>query len=176
MTDIVQKGDSILREKAPEVQAEEFATPKLHKIITDMSEAMASQHDAVAIAAPQIGVSKRIFLISGIVFTEEGEPKADDLVFINPVIKKLSKQKESMDEGCLSVRWKYGNVVRHEKATVTAYDETGKQFTYNGSGLLAQIFQHEIDHLDGILFTDKAENIRDMPDEEIEKIKNAGKQ
>jgi peptide deformylase len=64
-----------------------------------------------------------------------------------------------MSEGCLSVRGDYGMVMRHEKASVRALDERGKPFTLHGSGLLAQIFQHEVDHLEGVLFTDKAEHI-----------------
>jgi peptide deformylase len=66
-----------------------------------------------------------------------------------------------MAEGCLSVRGKYGSVLRHDKATVQAQDIHGKTFTYHGAGLIAHIFQHEIDHLDGILYTDKAEKLED---------------
>ena len=71
------------------------------------------------------------------------------------------KTKQVMEEGCLSVRWLYGEVKRATKATVTAYDITGKKFTRSSSGLLAQIFQHEIDHLDGILFTDKTKELKE---------------
>ncbi len=85
-----------------------------------------------------------------------------DLVCINPTLIKLSKQKKKVPEGCLSVRWLYGNVLRAEKATVEAYDEHGKKFTRGGSGLLAQIFQHETDHLNGILFIDTAEDVEEM--------------
>jgi len=67
-----------------------------------------------------------------------------------------------MDEGCLSVRGKYGKVKRSEKTTMTALDESGKKFRYGGSGLISQIFQHETDHLDGILFTDKATDIENI--------------
>ena len=66
-----------------------------------------------------------------------------------------------MDEGCLSVRWWYGGVERAEKTTIHAYDESGARFTRGASGLLAQIFQHETDHLDGVLFTDKAKGLRE---------------
>ena len=70
-----------------------------------------------------------------------------------------------MEEGCLSVRWLYGKVKRSEKATVRAHDETGKIFTKGASGLLAQAFQHEVDHLNGILFTDKATHLESLPPE-----------
>ena len=72
------------------------------------------------------------------------------------------KDKKFMDEGCLSVRPFYGKVRRATKATVEAYNEEGKKFTFGGSGLLANIFQHEIDHLDGILFIDKAKDINEV--------------
>ena len=85
------------------------------------------------------------------------------MVFINPKISKLSREKEWLPEGCLSVRWLYGNTLRSKKATVTAYDENGKKFTRGASGLLAQIFQHETDHLKGVLFIDKAKNIKEEP-------------
>lgn len=125
----------------------------------------------MALAAPQIGESLRIFIVNASVVeaikkgTEYTPDKqaAKDIIFINPELTKLSKQKRPMEEGCLSVRWLYGRVLRSEKATVVAYDETGKKFQKGASGLLAQVFQHEIDHLDGILFTDKATDIRDLP-------------
>ena len=78
-------------------------------------------------------------------------------------IRLLSKKRQILDEGCLSVRPLFGKVERSEKATVTAYDENGKKFTRGGSGLLAQIFQHEIDHLNGILFIDKATDLKEQP-------------
>src|SRR6185295_15811219 len=87
--------------------------------------------------------------------------KEKDLVFINPKISKLSRDKEWVPEGCLSVRWLYGRTYRSKKATVTAYDENGKKFVRGASGLLAQIFQHETDHLNGILFIDHAVDIKE---------------
>ena len=96
---------------------------------------------------------------------KEDLSKLSDSVYINPEIKKLSKNKERLDEGCLSVRYLYGKVERSEKASIEAYDESGKKFKMGASGLLAQIFQHEVDHLNGILFTDKADDIVEvLPD------------
>lgn len=93
-------------------------------------------------------------------------PKAsagkEDMVFINPEILKTSKEKMAFEEGCLSVRWLYGKVRRSQKTLVRAYDENGKLFTMGGSGLLSQAFQHEIDHLNGILFIDKATSLKEM--------------
>jgi peptide deformylase len=165
---ITQKGETVLRETARNVELTEISSPKIQKIIADMKTALAEQEDGVAIAAPQIGVPLRIFVVSkradiiikGIEsITEEEMNKLKDPVYINPEIKKISRQKNIMDEGCLSVRYLYGKVERAEKVTVTAYDEKGKKFVKGGSGLLAQIFQHEIDHLNGILFVDKADDI-----------------
>jgi len=158
---------SALREKASSVKKEEIGSKKLAKIISDLKKALTSQDDGVAIAAPQIGVSLRIFVVSGKAFAisngeDENASDYKDMVFINPKIEKSSRKKEAMDEGCLSVRGKYGKVKRAEKTTMTALDESGKKFRYGGSGLISQIFQHETDHLDGILFTDKATDIENI--------------
>jgi peptide deformylase len=172
MVPIVQKDDPVLRKIAEPVPADMFDTPKLRKILADMSKTLATQDDGVAIAAPQIGVSYRIFLISGnaleAVYPELGDglpegEKVPDMAFINPIITKLSRDKEEMEEGCLSVRYLYGKTFRSKKARVRAFDEKGNAFEFGSSGLIAQIFQHETDHLDGILFIDKATDIHDVP-------------
>jgi peptide deformylase len=169
---IVQKEDKVLRQNAKEIPVHEITAPKIKKILKEMSEALKSQNDGVAIAAPQIGYPLQIFIVSGKIFSEgfirgEALPKSSkipkDMVFINPKISKLSREKEWLPEGCLSVRWLYGNTLRSKKATVTAYDENGKKFTRGASNLLAQIFQHETDHFKGILFIDKAKNIKEEP-------------
>lgn len=185
MITIVQKENPVLRAIAQEVGPKEFGTPGLKKILNDMSVAMEKEEDGVAIAAPQIGVPLRIFVVSHRAFEfmdeeeqEHGQEtgahpggnekvKRADMVFINPVITKLSRKKKWMPEGCLSVRWLYGEVARAEKATVRAYDENGKAFTWGGSGLLAQIFQHETDHLNGTLFIDNARNLEEITAEEL---------
>jgi peptide deformylase len=173
MKEIVQKEDKVLRGVANPVPIKEIASPKLQKILQEMKEALESQEDGVAIAAPQIGVPLRIFVVSHRAFEVQEDLVKDrplqdsvdihkDLVFINPEIIKLSKKKQWLDEGCLSVRWLYGEVNRSTNATVTAYDEHGEKFTRGAGGLLAQIFQHETDHLNGILFIDKAKDIQEI--------------
>lgn len=172
MTTIVQKGDPALRVIASEIQPAEITSTAIQSIIKNMIEALDSQEDGVAIAAPQIGETVRIFVVSGKIFHPQYPdiPKDDKipphLVCINPKITKLSKTKKWVPEGCLSVRWLYGNVERSTKAEIRAYNEKGQVFTRGGSGLLAQIFQHETDHLDGVLFIDKAEDLEDAPPEE----------
>ena len=135
-----------------------------------MKKALATQDDGVGLAAPQIGVSLRIFIVSGKIFhpdfrrghkTETTTPISEDLIFINPEIIKLSKKTKLMDEGCLSVRPYYGKVERSLNATVRAFNETGEVFIRGASGLLAHIFQHEVDHLNGILFVDKAVDVHE---------------
>lgn len=174
MTPIVDRDNPVLRKIAKEVPLKDIGSPKIMAVIANMKEALASQEDGVAIAAPQINESLRIFVIAKEAIARgkkktDPEKKYEDIVCINPVITKLSKEKKSLAEGCLSVRYFYGNVMRSTKATIEAYNEEGKKFTLGGSGLLAQIFQHEIDHLDGILFIDKATDLEDAPPEEVQK-------
>ncbi len=176
-----ESGSKVLFQKAKEVPIRDIKGLKIKKILKEMSAPLKSQDDGVAIAAPQIGYGLRIFVVSGKIFDDEfitnrnerlgGEQPSEvipkpqkatpDLVFINPKISKLSRDKEWVPEGCLSVRWLYGKTYRSKKATVEAYDEKGKKFTRGGAGLLAQIFQHETDHLDGILFIDHAKDVKE---------------
>ncbi len=190
MAAILQREAPVLRGKAEPVNPKDFGSPRLKKIIVQMVAALDKEEDGIAIAAPQIGVPLRIFVVSHRAFEfaaqEEGQsleelhqnevalatdaknakPKFTNLVFINPVITKLSRKKHWAPEGCLSVRWLYGEVARAEKATVRGFDEHGKSFTRGGSGLIAQVFQHETDHLDGVLFIDKARNVEKITQQE----------
>lgn len=171
MLPIRQKGDPVLREVAKPVDDGMFGTPELSRMIADMAEALDAEADGVAIAAPQVGIPYRIFLVRYdrmLPPAAEGEPaRARELgVYVNPEITKRSRRKEEMDEGCLSVRGIYGTTTRHERATVRARDEQGARFERGGGGILAQAFQHEIDHLDGILFDSHAERLREVPREE----------
>lgn len=167
---IVQANDPILRKKAATVKHDEIGSARIKNIIALMKAAVDSQRDGIAIAAPQIGESLRIFVVSGKIM-READPKykgkENHLVFINPKILKLSKKMQDAEEGCLSVRWKYGFVKRAEKASISALDENGKSFERGASGILAQVFQHETDHLDGKLFVDNARDLHDLPPEEV---------
>lgn len=178
---ITQEGAPVLRAKAQSVKISDIPSKNIHTILERMSAELSRHDDGVAIAAPQIGESVRIFIVSRRVFAldkdgklpEEGSPEAlhmpkNDLVCINPKIIRTSKKRHWVPEGCLSVRWKYGEMLRAEKTTIEAYDEHGKKFTRGGSGLLSQIFQHETDHLDGILFIDRARNVELILPEELE--------
>ncbi len=163
---IIQKENPILRQSAEAVPQESITTPKIQSVLQVMSAALASADDGVALAAPQIGESLQIFIVAGKMINEETPPP--DLVFINPKIIKMSRTKKVMEEGCLSVRWIYGHVKRAERVSVEAYDRDGKKFVHHGSGLLAQIFQHEMDHLSGTLFIDKATDMQEIKPESVQ--------
>lgn len=158
---IVQLGNPVLRERAREIMLDEFGSPYITEILSRMHHTLSQAEDGVALAAPQIGESLRIFIIAEKAYKIE-EKTTGHTVFINPQITKTSKEKAELEEGCLSVRGKFGHIIRAEKVTVEAYDESAKKFTVGFSGLLAQIAQHEIDHLEGKLFIDEAYDIQQV--------------
>lgn len=174
---IVNKGHPALSRIARPITMAEIGTPELNSVIETMRVELASQEDGVAIAAPQVGESIRLFVVSPLAFHKN--TKTFQTVYINPRILKASKDKEYMLEGCLSVRWLYGDVERAKQVMIESLDEFGVKHVRGASGLMSQIFQHEIDHLDGILFDSKAEDLRDLPpehlSEQIEKQNNASK-
>lgn len=172
MAKLVAENHPALHSIAVEVTKEEIKDGTLAKIVKNMREALRSYNASgfigVAIAAPQIGVPKRIFIV------EDQSDGRDDplptLVAVNPTILKSSKKTIELGEGCLSVPDHYGTVVRSTNVTMQAIDENGKKFERGAGGLLAQIFQHECDHLDGILFVDRAEKIWEKSELENEKV------
>ncbi len=164
MVKVLQKGEKILEEIAEEVPLRDILSAKIQNIILQMRDILDNTGDAVALSAPQIGKSLRIFVVSKKIFGGSDFNDIEnfhDLIFINPKITKTSKEKQWLEEGCLSIRGVYGEVQRCKKATVQALDEHGKIFSFGAGELLAQVFQHEIDHLNGILFDSKAKNLRE---------------
>lgn len=167
---IVEKGASVLHKKAKEVSKKLFGK-ELKDMVRRMSASLRSTEHGVAIAAPQIGLPYRIFVVRGFVIagkkrSDEGADAEPDLPFVNPVITKVSRKKELMEEGCLSVPGYAGHIKRRTQATVRAQDSDGKKFERGGSGLLAQIFQHECDHLEGTLYIEKAEEVFEVKKED----------
>lgn len=168
MAKLVPENHPALHAIAEEITQEDFDNGTVAKIIKDLKSVLKSYSvdgfTAVAIAAPQIGVSKRLFII-------EDQSKDRDalpcLVAINPKIVKVSKKTHIVGEGCLSLPDLYGEVLRHKNVTMVATDEEGTQYERGAGGLLAQIMQHENNHLDGILFPDIAERV--YTKEEMEK-------
>lgn len=172
-----------LRQKAEEIPLSEIKSRTTQNLINEMKSLLAREEFGVALAAPQVGKSLRLFVVSGRALLRQAQdksprhPKSEyensdmptdlsraesrDQIYINPEIVKLSRTKKEKHEGCLSIRGKWGEVPRAEKATVRAYDEHGRRFTRGASGFLAHVFQHEMDHLGGILYTDKTKKIHD---------------
>lgn len=164
MKKIIQIGDEHLRVMSEAVPEPHITDKETIQLLKDLDEALASQDDGVAISAPQIGINKRVFIVAGKVFDEEymkgdserPNKEIKNLYFINPEVIKLSKTQVVMEEGCLSIRGVYGNVKRPKNTVIKYFDADGQELERGAGGLLARIFQHEIDHLDGVLFIDKA--------------------
>ena len=157
---IIAFGNPILKRKAEDIP-ENFEG--LSSLLTDMFETMYAAK-GVGLAAPQIGESIRLFIVDGSPFSnEEGEeidPKAIGIegfkkVFINPIIEEESGDLWAFQEGCLSIPKIRENVNRKEKICVSYYDENGSFHRDEFDGYKARIIQHEYDHLEGVLFTDK---------------------
>jgi peptide deformylase len=165
--EIVQDGHPTLRRVAKKVELKEIDDPLFQQLIDDMFETMYAA-PGVGLAAPQVGVSKRLFVMD--VHDDEHEPA----VVINPKIV-LAEDEEEMSEGCLSVVGMVGDIVRFKKVAVTGIGRNGEKVRIEGEGLLAQCMQHEIDHLNGVLYVDKAKNVRPVTkeDEEEEEIEAA---
>lgn len=172
MLPITQEGDAVLRQTATPLPEELFNTPELAQMLKDMEEVLDAQPDGVALAAPQVSISYRIFIVrydrmkSTDSATESGESRLG--IFINPSFVKTSKKQVDMQEGCLSVRGLYGTTLRHERATLRAQNERGEWFTRGAGGILAQAFQHETDHLEGILFKDHAVDLYTQENKPVE--------
>lgn len=162
MATLVPENHPALHTIAEEITEEEFRDGTVQKLVAQLRKALTTYdvdgYAAVAIAAPQIGVSKRVFIIDD---QSNQNDRLPQIVAINPTITKTSKKTHLVGEGCLSVPNRYGEVRRHKNVTFTALDENGHDYERGAGGLLAQIVQHEYNHLDGILFTDIAERVFD---------------
>ncbi|MFT5831644.1 MAG: peptide deformylase [Candidatus Paceibacteria bacterium] len=159
MAKLVPENHPALHAIAEECTAEDFADGTVSKIIKDLRQAIKTYdvdgYAAVAIAAPQIGISKRVFIVED--QSEDREGALPTIIAVNPRFLKMSKKMQEGGEGCLSIPDTYGIVRRHKNVTIEATDENGNLYTRGAGGLLATIMQHEYDHLDGILFPDRAE-------------------
>ena len=142
-----------LRQKSEPIELSLLKDPKMQAWLDELTETM-KVADGIGIAAPQTGTRKRVIIVQ----TKTG-PKA----FINPKIFSSSLRKVNSEEGCLSVPGVFGIVRRHRSVKVKAYDRDGKKMQFKCDGLESIIFQHEIDHLDGVLFIDKVERYTSPP-------------
>ena len=164
---ILKYGEPILEQAADPVT--EFDTPELCELIADMWETMYASK-GVGLAAPQIGIAKRISVID----TSVGEDESKKVVIINPEI--LSKEgSQTGEEGCLSIPGFREPLTRANKVTVRAQNEKGETIELDGEELLARAFQHEIDHLNGILFIAHLSALkRDIIRRKIKKLQKTG--
>ena len=138
--------DPILKQKAKRVRVIDGSVKKL---IIDMIETMHSDPGRVGLAAPQVGVSLRVIVI--------GLPEAEDIAIVNPEIVRRRGER-LINEGCLSVPGYFGQVTRAESVTVKGRDQSGKEIRIKAEGLLAQALEHEIDHINGVLYLDHLES------------------
>lgn len=168
-----QVGNPVIRSRAK--ACTNLSTKERNRIITNLIDSMRA-HELVGMAAPQIGQSFRIF-VTEIRLTKLRDPKLSDplRVFVDPRIVQKSARLVAGWEGCGSVARSglFGKVKRHATITVQAKDRNGEPFTLNASGLLAQIIQHEIDHLNGIVFADKALTKTYMSEDEYRAMRKA---
>ena len=164
---IVKLGDPVLEREAENVT--EFDTPELNKLLDDMFESMYAAK-GVGLAAPQIGVSRKIAVID----VSNGENPADKLVLINPKILKIDGKQEG-EEGCLSIPGFREQVRRGRAVTIRAQNAKGEEFEKTGEDLLARAFLHETDHLFGRLYILHISALkRDLMKRKIKKLQRAG--
>jgi peptide deformylase len=164
LREIITEGHPTLRKVAKKVDLAELSDPIFQQMLDDMFETM---YDApgIGLAAPQINVSKRIFTMD----LQDDDPEHGPFVVINPKFTVTEGEIEAT-EGCLSVPGMVGEMTRFERVVCTGVDRHGKKIELSGEGLFARCLQHEMDHLDGILYIDKAKNLRpaETPEERAE--------
>lgn len=157
---VIAYGDPVLKKKADEID-ENY--PNLKELIENMFETMYASN-GVGIAAPQIGRSIRLFVIdaSAVAEGEDGDPSCEDFkrVFINPIIFEESGTEWSCEEGCLSIPRIREDVKRKPKLKIEYYDENWELYEEELEGFAARVVQHEYDHIEGVLFTDRINPLR----------------
>ncbi len=156
LLNIITNPNDILRRKSENVEKSQITKEKMQELCSDMEKTM-KQKDGIGLAAPQIEKNIRLVVINS---------KDGILTMFNPKITKKSFWKEWDIEGCLSVPNTFGQVRRNKKVTCYFLNKKGWDKKIEAEGLLARVIQHEIDHLDAILFIDKAKNIKKVKPEE----------
>ena len=160
--DILHVGNPLLRERSREVTRDELASPEMQQLIDDLIDTMHAANGA-GIAAPQVGQLLRIATIE----VRDNprypyKPRIPLTVLVNPVIEPLDDELVEVNEGCLSVPNMRGNVMRHVNIRVRWWDRHGVEHDEVRRGLTAGTFQHECDHLDGLLFLDRVHDTRSL--------------
>jgi peptide deformylase len=154
LREIITDGHPTLRKVAKRVTPRDLADPLFQQLIDDMFETMYAA-PGIGLAAPQVNVGKRLFTID----LQDEDDAHGPLVIINPRFTTVEGEIEAT-EGCLSVPGMVGEMTRYERVVCAGLDRDGEKITLEGEGLFARCLQHEMDHLDGVLYTDKARNIR----------------
>jgi peptide deformylase len=160
---IVHLGNPVLRERAQEVPADRYATRFLRDLGRDLMRTM-FEDNGVGLAAPQIGVSVRVFA-----YFVPGEGDRDEVaarVLVNPTLRLLGEATEAGWEGCLSIPGLRGLVNRHALIEVSAFDTDGAPLSFRAEGFHARVIQHEYDHLDGVMFVDRMNGMDSLMFEE----------
>jgi peptide deformylase len=160
--EIITDGHPTLRKVAKKVDPAHIADPIFQQLVDDMFETMYAA-PGIGLAAPQIGISKRIFTVD--LQDEDDEKNGGPLVVINPKFTEMEGEVEAI-EGCLSVPGMIGEMTRFQRVVCVGLDRHGKRIKLEGQGLFARCLQHEMDHLNGILYIDKAKNVRPAQTEE----------
>ncbi len=150
--------NEILRQKSKEIDRDFLLSKKTQELIKEMTETMDAS-DGIGLAAPQVGENIRICIIGKEAIRLANPDHNTNLVLVNPVWSKTSYKKAVDAEGCLSVPNTYGKVKRYKNIQVKAMNEKGEPISFEATDFIARVIQHEIDHLDGILFIDKAKDI-----------------
>jgi peptide deformylase len=159
---ITTVGDPVLRERAPEMSLDELRSPEVQQLIDSLIETRRAAGGA-GLAAPQVGVSKRIAVVEVDKATRYAyKPLVPLTVLVNPVLEPLSDETLVINEGCLSVPDLRGDVPRHLRVRVQYFDRNGAACSVDAEGLTAGTFQHEVDHLDGMLFLDRLTDTRTL--------------
>ena len=169
MLSIIKLPNPKLRERSQEIERELLLSKEIQKLIEEMIHTMYAA-DGVGLAAVQVGHNIRLCTIgktalqpgSGQAIPEKHQLPQADLVLINPVWQKTGLRKVVDVEGCLSVPHKAGKVKRYKNIKVQALDRQGNPLVFCASDMLARVIQHEVDHMDGILFIDKAKDVYDV--------------
>jgi peptide deformylase len=160
LREIITEGHPTLRKVAKRVGPGEIPDPIFQQFLDDMFETM-YHAPGIGLAAPQINVSKRIFTVD----LQDDDPAHGPLIVINPKFT-LTEGEIEATEGCLSVPGMVGEMTRFEHVVCTGLDRKGQKIELDGVGLFGRCLQHEMDHLDGILYIDKAQNVRPAETEE----------
>ncbi len=171
---IVTVPNKVLRVKCTPVSEFNNETLELANNLRDTLK-NATNPSGAGLAAPQLGSTKRMIVVNKIDESIEDETACviSTHILVNPVIVKFSQEKSLGWEGCLSIPNAWGKVERAQKIKVESYDESGNKIMLNASGFFARVIQHEVDHLDGILFTDKNRLVGPLhTEEELDKMLN----